>query len=147
MHSDAESTNMKNRLSRSFSKNTVTLLYHTEKMQRLRYKHMCRNCRKRKKSRNIISRARNFADRVIATGCYAELLSKNKSALQGVFYVGGCKQKNLIPLIADGEIDSAYDHTAGYEEYGICTDNSLPAERYRAFVKSRTVATANVHIA
>ena len=31
MHSDAESTNMKNRLSRSFSKNTVTLLYHTEK--------------------------------------------------------------------------------------------------------------------
>ncbi|MCI5961102.1 MAG: tRNA (N(6)-L-threonylcarbamoyladenosine(37)-C(2))-methylthiotransferase MtaB [Ruminococcus sp.] len=88
-----------------------------------------------KKSRNIISRARNFADRVIVTGCYAELLSKNKSALQGVFYVGGCKQKNLIPLIADGEIDSAYDHTAGYEEYGICTDNSLPAERYRAFVK------------
>ena len=31
MHSDAESTNMKNRLSRSFSKNTVTLFYHTEK--------------------------------------------------------------------------------------------------------------------
>ena len=88
-----------------------------------------------RKSRNIISRARNFADRVIVTGCYAELLSKNKSLPRDVFYVGGCKQKSLIPRIADGEIDSPYVHTAGYEEYGICTDNSLPAERYRAFVK------------
>lgn len=88
-----------------------------------------------KKSRNIISRATHFAKKVIVTGCYAELLSKEDKTAPSVFYVGGCKQKNIIPLIADEIISEKYTHTDEYEEYGICTDNSLPAERYRAFVK------------
>ncbi len=88
-----------------------------------------------KKSRNLISRAKKFSKKVIVTGCFAELLSKNEKSISGVFYIGGCKQKNLIPLIANGEYFEKYIHTPEYEEYGICTDGSLPNERYRAYVK------------
>ncbi len=88
-----------------------------------------------RKSRQMISRAKQFAQKIIVIGCYAEMLSKNGDTLDGVFYIGGCKQKDIIPLIADGELNCQYVHTPEYDEYGICTDNSLPAERYRAFVK------------
>ncbi len=88
-----------------------------------------------KKSRNLISRAKQFSAKVIVTGCYAELISKKCENIDGVYYIGGCKQKELIPLIAEGIIGDRYSHTDGYEEYGICTDNSLPADRYRAFIK------------
>ncbi|MEG2117824.1 MAG: MiaB/RimO family radical SAM methylthiotransferase [Clostridia bacterium] len=96
-----------------------------------------------RKSRNFIARASKVSKKVIVTGCYAELLSKQKKTADGAFYVGGCKQKSLIPLIADDNYDLPYCHTPEYENIQIGTTDSLPDNRCRAYIKIQDGCNGN----
>lgn len=52
-----------------------------------------------RKSRQMIRRAAKNADRVIVTGCYAQISSDNAAEFDGVVFVGGNGNKSDIPQI------------------------------------------------